>query len=39
MDAGERFQVKPIVAKPGGKLPLQMHYHLAEHWVVVRGTA
>ncbi|WP_371736384.1 hypothetical protein [Acidovorax sp. SRB_14] len=27
------------MAKPGGKLPLQMHYHLAEHWVVVRGTA
>jgi len=35
----ERFQVKRIVVKPGGKLSLQMHHHRAEHWVVVRGTA
>ncbi len=25
--------------KPGVKLSLQMHYHRAEHWVVVSGTA
>jgi mannose-1-phosphate guanylyltransferase/mannose-6-phosphate isomerase len=36
---GERFQVKRICVKPGHKLSLQMHYHRAEHWVVVRGTA
>ncbi|WP_146073983.1 cupin domain-containing protein, partial [Methylobacterium sp. 190mf] len=24
---------------PGGRLSLQKHYHRAEHWVVVRGTA
>lgn len=36
---GERFQVKRIVVNPGQKLSLQMHYHRAEHWVVVRGTA
>jgi len=37
--AGERFQVKRIVVKPGASLSLQMHHHRAEHWVVVRGTA
>ncbi|MCG5073899.1 mannose-1-phosphate guanylyltransferase/mannose-6-phosphate isomerase [Paraburkholderia tagetis] len=39
VDRGERFQVKRIVVKPGGRLSLQMHHHRAEHWVVVRGTA
>ena len=39
VDAGERFQVKRIVVKPGGTLSLQMHHHRAEHWIVVRGTA
>jgi len=36
---GERFQVKRISVKPGHKLSLQMHYHRAEHWIVVKGTA
>jgi mannose-1-phosphate guanylyltransferase/mannose-6-phosphate isomerase len=39
IDAGERFQVKRIVVRPGGALSLQKHRHRAEHWVVVRGTA
>ena len=39
VDAGERFQVKRIVVKPGAKLSLQMHHHRAEHWIVVSGTA
>lgn len=39
MDLEERFQVKRITVKPGGKLSLQKHHHRAEHWVVVRGTA
>ena len=39
VDIGERFQVKRITVKPGAKLSLQKHYHRAEHWVVVRGTA
>jgi mannose-1-phosphate guanylyltransferase/mannose-6-phosphate isomerase len=37
--AGDRFQVKRIVVKPGQKLSLQKHFHRAEHWVVVAGTA
>jgi mannose-1-phosphate guanylyltransferase / mannose-6-phosphate isomerase len=36
---GERYQVKRIVVKQGGRLSLQRHHHRAEHWVVVRGTA
>lgn len=39
IDAGERFQVKRIVVKPGASLSLQKHFHRAEHWVVVSGTA
>lgn len=39
IDHGDRFQVKRIVVEPGASLSLQMHYHRAEHWVVVRGTA
>ena len=39
VDNGERFQVKRIVVKQGGRLSLQLHHHRAEHWVVVRGTA
>ena len=39
VDAGERFQVKYLNVKPGGRLSLQLHHHRAEHWVVVRGTA
>lgn len=39
VDMGARYQVKRITVKPGGVLSLQKHYHRAEHWVVVRGTA
>lgn len=35
----ERFQVKRIVVKPGEENSLQYHYHRAEHWIVVSGTA
>jgi len=37
--SGERFQVKRIVVHPGNKLSLQKHFHRAEHWVVVEGSA
>jgi mannose-1-phosphate guanylyltransferase/mannose-6-phosphate isomerase len=39
IDIGARFQVKRITVKPDGRLSLQKHFHRAEHWVVVRGTA
>ena len=35
----DRFQVKRIVVNPGEKLSLQKHFHRAEHWIVVAGTA
>ena len=34
-----RYQVKRIVVTPGHRLSLQRHFHRAEHWVVVTGTA
>lgn len=37
--AADRFQVKEIVVKPDQQLSLQKHFHRAEHWVVVQGTA
>ncbi|MCR5879496.1 mannose-1-phosphate guanylyltransferase/mannose-6-phosphate isomerase [Phenylobacterium sp. J367] len=39
LHAGDRFQVKRLTVNPGGKLSLQKHFHRAEHWVVVNGTA
>ncbi len=39
MDIEKRFQVKRITVKPGAKLSLQKHFHRAEHWTVVSGTA
>ncbi|MBM3568783.1 MAG: mannose-1-phosphate guanylyltransferase/mannose-6-phosphate isomerase [Alphaproteobacteria bacterium] len=39
LESGDRFQVKQIVVKPGGRLSLQYHAHRAEHWVVVQGRA
>lgn len=37
--SGDRFQVKRLTVAPGARLSLQKHYHRAEHWVVVNGTA
>jgi mannose-1-phosphate guanylyltransferase / mannose-6-phosphate isomerase len=39
LEAGDRFQVKRIMVKPGAALSLQKHHHRAEHWIVVSGTA
>ncbi len=39
IDISERFQVKRLTVKPGAKLSLQKHYHRAEHWTVVAGSA
>jgi len=36
---GARYQVKRITVSPGHVLSLQKHFHRAEHWVVVQGTA
>lgn len=39
IELGERYRVKRITVNPGAKLSLQKHFHRAEHWVVVNGTA
>ena len=39
VDAAERYRVSCIVVVPGGARLPQMHFHRAEHWVVVKGTA
>lgn len=39
LHAGDRFQVKRLTVSPGARLSLQKHFHRAEHWVVVNGTA
>ena len=36
---GRRWQAKRIEVNPGGNLSQQMHYHRAEHWIIVSGTA
>lgn len=36
---GQRYHVKQVMVKPGQKTAMQIHYHRAEHWVVVSGTA
>ncbi|MGR5254318.1 mannose-1-phosphate guanylyltransferase/mannose-6-phosphate isomerase [Vibrio astriarenae] len=39
LQKGERYKSKQVTIKPGKRLSLQKHYHRAEHWVVVSGTA
>ncbi|MEI7408834.1 mannose-1-phosphate guanylyltransferase/mannose-6-phosphate isomerase [Pectobacterium aroidearum] len=39
IDSGEHYQVKKIVVRPAQGLSLQQHFHRAEHWVVLVGTA
>jgi mannose-1-phosphate guanylyltransferase/mannose-1-phosphate guanylyltransferase/mannose-6-phosphate isomerase len=39
LHGGERHQVKCLTIKPGARISLQRHFHRAEHWVVVKGTA
>jgi mannose-1-phosphate guanylyltransferase len=36
---GDRYHVKKIIVRPGEKTATQIHYHRAEHWIVVSGTA
>lgn len=39
LQRGERYKSKQVTIKQGQALSLQKHYHRAEHWVVVSGTA
>ena len=39
LEEGPRYKVKKLYVAPGKSISYQMHFHRAEHWVVVRGTA
>lgn len=39
VDAGDRFQVKHVIVRPGATLGLRTPYDHSEHWVVLQGTA
>ena len=39
IDKGKNFKVKRINVNPEESLSLQKHFHRAEHWIVVTGTA
>jgi mannose-1-phosphate guanylyltransferase/mannose-6-phosphate isomerase len=39
LQKGERYKSKQVTIKPHHRLSMQKHYHRAEHWVVVSGTA
>ena len=39
VDGTDKFTVRRLTLKPGAKISLQKHFHRAEHWVVVSGTA
>jgi mannose-1-phosphate guanylyltransferase/mannose-6-phosphate isomerase len=39
IDASERFEVKHVTLTPGARISKQRHFHRAEHWIIVRGTA
>ena len=37
--AADRFRVERVVVQSGHKMSLQKHFHRAEHWTVVQGSA
>jgi mannose-1-phosphate guanylyltransferase / mannose-6-phosphate isomerase len=39
LHAAERFRVQRVVVLPGQRLSLQKHFHRAEQWTVLAGTA
>lgn len=39
LGAGNGYQMKKLVLRPGGRLRGRLHYHRSVHWIVTRGTA
>ncbi|MBA5764362.1 mannose-1-phosphate guanylyltransferase/mannose-6-phosphate isomerase [Vibrio sp. 404] len=39
IDNGNRYKVVKLTINPGDSLSLHRHYHRAEHWIVVKGSA
>ncbi len=36
---GTRHAVRKVTIYPGGEIKTQLHYHRAEHWIIIKGTA
>ena len=39
LQIGEKYTIKRLIVKSGGRLSFQNHLHRSEHWVVVQGIA
>lgn len=39
LEKGPMYKVKKLCIFPGNSISHQMHYHRAEHWIIVKGTA
>ena len=39
LEVGEKYTLKKLIVKSGGRLSFQNHKHRSEHWVVVQGKA
>jgi mannose-1-phosphate guanylyltransferase/mannose-6-phosphate isomerase len=39
LEETSQYEVKRLTLPPGKVIPVQMHYHRNEHWIVVSGTA
>lgn len=36
---GAGYKMRKLVVNPGGRIPLHLHYHRSQHWIVAAGTA
>ncbi len=39
LEEGERYRVRKLILRVGKKIPLKLHHHRTQHWIVLRGTA
>ncbi|MCZ7404639.1 MAG: phosphomannose isomerase type II C-terminal cupin domain, partial [Candidatus Methanoperedens sp.] len=39
LEKGSMYKVKKLCIFPGNSISHQKHYHRAEHWIIVKGTA
>lgn len=39
LEEGERYRVRKLTVRTGKGIPLRLHHHRTQHWIVLRGTA
>ena len=39
IESGNGYKIKHIIIKSGETLPLQIHHHHIEYWIIISGTA